>query len=300
MSIEIKRAEAVPDAVRRVVRERIRKAIEALDGDGRKSIGDEAVHDARKRFKEVRGALRVVRGELGGKRFRRENRVFRDAGRPLSEVRDARVLVETLDELVKHYRSQLARGSFKGLRRALDARRREVRERVLNHAGLTRSIVKEVRKSSRRAADWRMAHQGWKAVAAGLGRMYRKGRDAMGVALSDRSDDAYHEWRKRTKELRVGIELLARAWPEAMRPMADAAHQLGDLLGQDHDLAVLEAVVEGEKHVGSGEERELLKPLVSRRRADLRREARKLGRKLFAESDGQFIDRVHGYWRAWR
>jgi hypothetical protein len=29
-------------------------------------------------------------------------------------------------------------------------------------------------------------------------------------------------------------------------------------------------------------------------------EACELGKKLFAESDDEFIDRIHGYWKAWR
>jgi hypothetical protein len=45
---------------------------------------------------------------------------------------------------------------------------------------------------------------------------------------------------------------------------------------------------------------ELLVPLVSQRRADLQKEARELGRKLYAEPDDEFVERIHGYWKAWR
>ena len=121
MSFELKRKEAVPDGIRRVVCERIEKALDSLDGNGRKSVDDEAVHEARKRFKQVRGALRLVERELGGKPFDRENHTFRDAGRPLSEVRDAKVMVETLDALADHYKDQLSSGSFKQLQAALEA-----------------------------------------------------------------------------------------------------------------------------------------------------------------------------------
>src|SRR4030095_5185888 len=61
-----------------------------------------AVHDARKKFKQLRGLLRLLRFELGEKIYRKQNRVFRDAGRPLSEVRDADVMIEAIDELQDH------------------------------------------------------------------------------------------------------------------------------------------------------------------------------------------------------
>ncbi|HEY7087968.1 MAG TPA: hypothetical protein VH518_07755 [Tepidisphaeraceae bacterium] len=81
MSFKLKRKETVPEGIRRVVCERIDRAVQSLDGNGRrKRVRDEAVHEARKRFKQVRGALRMVQDELGEKGFDRENRTFRDAG----------------------------------------------------------------------------------------------------------------------------------------------------------------------------------------------------------------------------
>ena len=66
-------------------------------------------------------------------------------------------------------------------------------------------------------------------------------------------------------------------------------------------MAVLQQIVEDElKDLDADDERELLNPLVAQRRKELLKEARKLGRKLFAEGDDDFVDRIHGYWKAWR
>lgn len=301
MAFELKHKEKVPDGIRRVVCERIEDALKVLDGAAHQRASDEAVHEARRRFKQVRGALRLVRRELGEKQFERENGTFRDAGRPLSEVRDAKVMVDTLDQLAGHFKGRLASGSFKQLRAALEARRREVRKRVLDQNHATRAIVAELRKSARRVTDWPFVHDGWKAIAPGLLQIYGQGRSAMNAALRDGSDEALHEWRKRAKYLRYGIELLNRVWPEMMQPMADAAHHLTDLLGEDHDLAVLQGIAENELQDGvPKEELELLEPLAAQRRTDLQKEARELGRKLYAESDDQFVSRIHGNWKAWR
>ncbi|MDB5289631.1 MAG: hypothetical protein JWL69_872 [Phycisphaerales bacterium] len=301
MAFELKHKESIPDGLRRVVCERVEKAMEVLDHNGRSRISDETVHESRKRFKQVRGALRLVREELGEKQFARENRVFRDAGRPLSEVRDAKVLLDTLDELAAHYKGRITPGSFKQLRAALEARRREVARRVLEENHATQAIVRELRKSSRRVEEWPLQHDGWKAIAPGLRQTYEQGRAAMQVAMRDGSDEAFHEWRKRGKDLRYEIELLCRVWPETMQPLADAAHHLTDLLGQDHDLAVLQGIAGNELKKSVPEaERELLEPLVAQRRSELQEEARELGRKLYSESDDEFVSRIHGYWKAWR
>jgi len=306
MSFELRRKETVPEGIRRVACERIEKALDVLNGQHRgrvAPVGDKAVHEARKQFKQLRGALRLVSDELGEKDFARENRTFRDAGRPLSEVRDAKVMLDTLDALKKHYKGKLAAGSFKRVRAALKARRRDVRQRVLGKKHSITPVLSQVRKSSRRVPHWPLEHNGWKAVAGGLGKSYRKGRRAMEAATNGDApdDDALHEWRKRTKDLRYQIELLARAWPETMGPLAESFHHLTDLLGQDHDLVVLQEIVEKELNdARADDECELLKPLIAQRRSELQKEARELGRKLYAESEGEFLDRVHRYWKAWR
>ena len=45
--------------------------------------------------------MRLARGALGDEAYRRENVAFREAGRRLAGVRDASVLIETLDTLEK-------------------------------------------------------------------------------------------------------------------------------------------------------------------------------------------------------
>src|ERR1019366_5884992 len=52
------------------------------------------VPEVRKCFKRVRAALRLVREDLGDDAYREENWCLRDAARPLTEVRDAEMLVE--------------------------------------------------------------------------------------------------------------------------------------------------------------------------------------------------------------
>src|SRR5947209_16458553 len=89
--------EPLREAIGRVVHGQLDYAIALVEGhDGN---GAEGVHEARKALKRVRAVLRLRRKELGKARFRQENTILRDAGRALSETRDAQVLVETLDGL---------------------------------------------------------------------------------------------------------------------------------------------------------------------------------------------------------
>jgi CHAD domain-containing protein len=297
MSFELKTDEQIPKAVRRLVCKRIEKALETLNRKTR-SLSDRAIHNARRRFKEIRGTLRLVRNELGEKTFRLENRTYRDAGRPLSMVRDAKVLLDTLDGLIGHFQGRANPENLGRLRRILLEKRRATRKQVLHRDGAVPQIIKNLRAARKRLKDWPLKRRGWKAIHGGIHKVYSQARRGLEDALAKRSDASLHEWRKRTKDLRYELELLEPTWPEMIEPLAAQAHRLTDLLGEDHDLCVLRAVIVDEVTSDDSVDRELLLALIDERRALLRGEAGELGRKLYAESAPRFVSRLKGYWDA--
>src|SRR5262245_16620755 len=120
MSFELKHEESLQKGIRRIARNQMDKALEELAA-AHKGSRDEAVHDARISFKKVRALLRLVRPEISRATYRAENTCFRDAGRPLTEVRDARILIESLDNLTEHFREHIAGRSFADVRKGLQA-----------------------------------------------------------------------------------------------------------------------------------------------------------------------------------
>src|ERR1700722_13870028 len=159
MAFRFKSKEAVGEAVRRGVRREVDRALEALRaGDP----PDEAAFDARKRFKRVRAALRLVRADLGDTVYRRENLLFRDAARPLAEARDAAMLVEALDRLTGP--SPGDAGAFDDVRRALLSRRQTVLHEALDGAGAFAGVAGVVAPALARIDDWTVDRDGWTAL----------------------------------------------------------------------------------------------------------------------------------------
>ena len=60
MAYHLESGETVPEGIRRVIREEIESAAGQLAGKGDPNR-DEAIHEARKSVKKIRGALRLVR-----------------------------------------------------------------------------------------------------------------------------------------------------------------------------------------------------------------------------------------------
>ncbi|MDB5769992.1 MAG: hypothetical protein JWM42_366, partial [Burkholderia sp.] len=95
MSFAFKAKNQVLRQVRSIAAEQVDKAV--AEAGGPPKDFDATVHQLRRRCKKLRGLLRMVKPHF--KNFAAENAAVRDAADLLGGVRDARVMVETLDAL---------------------------------------------------------------------------------------------------------------------------------------------------------------------------------------------------------
>jgi len=290
--------ETLPEGLARVAQGRIDHAIDELQGKTKRSP-DEAVHEARKDMKKLRSVLRLARGELGGKLYREQNAAIRDAARGLAGVRDAQVVIEALDTLAKEGGAELPMGAVKALRAALVQRRRELKAGSAGRADAAAEAIAALRKVREQVDEWPLDSHGFDAVEPGLRRIYRQGRRRFRDARKKPTTENLHEWRKRVKDLWYHQQLLTFVWPELLKPAADEAHRLSELLGEDHDLAVLaDAVDIHAEAVPDGDDRSAIHRVIAARRSKLQKEACGLGRRAYAERPKAFIRRIDGWFEA--
>jgi CHAD domain-containing protein len=295
MAAEVEIAEPGAKGVRRILRKELEKALESLEVQ---HITDEKVHDARKRIKKARAALRLLRDAIGKNAYTRENMALRDVARPLSQVRDSKVLLDTLDKLEERFNHACRGASFEGFRRALSHERQQLRREVLGQAAPLRSELDVLRKACSRATHWQVGKDDWSVVGAGLRRIYDKGREALIEAEKTGAPECFHEWRKQVKYLRHQLEFLEPAWPGLLGELADQAHKLADDLGDEHDLTVLRE--KAQEHSDTlPKDLDVLLALIDRRRMELRDRCLRRGRQLYEEKPGAFETRLHGYWDNW-
>lgn len=295
----LKRKESAGAGLRRIARGRVAEAEERLQAAADGEQLTEAIHGARKDLKKVRAVLRLARKELGEKRFKAENRRFRDAGRLLSESRDAEVKVQTLRLLERDAGADFPAAASLAWYEALEADRDEV---VATARGEAAARIERTAAAIEEAGvgipDWPLDGGGWGLLGPGLERDYREGRRALVRARKEGSADNAHELRKRTKDLWYQLRLLQGAWPGPLEATAAEAHELADLLGDHHDLALLAEDLE--HRAGTVAAREQFAALIAARQAQLLESGLGLAERLYAEKPARFRRRLRAYWRAWR
>ena len=273
----LKKTESLPEGIVRIARGRLDSALDQLSGRAGTDSAT-AVHEARKDIKKLRAVARLVQADPSW------NARFRETGRRLSARRDADVLLETLDALVEQ--GHVGKKAVRGLRKELAAeagRAGESGELELAQAELTVARTEVEALAPRKDS--------FKTVRPGLEKIYGDGRAAYRAARKKPTTKNLHEWRKRVKDLWYSATILRPAWPGMMSELAAEAHVLSELLGEEHDLAILTERATGKKHKG-------LRRAIAKRRSRLKKRAMKMGKRLYAEKPKGFSRRIGAAWRA--
>jgi CHAD domain-containing protein len=295
--------ESLVDALPRMALGQLDLAIEQLSSSNA-ATDAKTVHETRKALKRLRAMLRLLEHQLGKKAYARENRALRDIAQRLSSARDAHVMLATLDQLIARQPRKLGRRrSVRQLRGRLLAEHAQMQQLTLNDPATRAALLAELHTCRERIAAWKLRqHNGIGLVEPDLKRLYQQGRKRYRRVLQGSGEQtiAMHQWRKRVKDLRYAAEILQhRHAPQSLQPLVRRADALSELLGEDHDLAVLsERLRAGARWDGSKtwrtprKTRKLLLKAIAKRRRKLRKLALRQGAKLYRQSPKPFMQRL--------
>jgi CHAD domain-containing protein len=296
----LKPQEHLAHAIRRMARAEADDAVEQLGrAKGRARV--EAVHEARKSVKKIRALLRLARTELGETTYGEERDAYRAIGRSLSTVRDADVLVETIDELEDELGTPGLKATASALRERLVQHRRAVLKQLLDGQHVVDTAIEAFKVARERIEQWPLHDDHWPTVRRGFEETYLRGRQACADAYTDRAPELFHEWRKRVKDLTYHLRVLSPLWPEIIERWSEAADALGDRLGKHHDLVVIQAALP--QHLTGVVRADAIRKFsdaIDRRKHALEEDSTQPGRLLYAEPRKIIAKRLTEYWQVWR
>ncbi|MEE4240383.1 MAG: CHAD domain-containing protein [Desulfopila sp.] len=296
MTYHLRRKETVKAGIVRIAGSQISTAIEEIDDT--ELDRHEVVHQIRKRCKKLRGLIRLIRPAFP--EYRKENVFFRDAAAELSEIRDAQSIIDSFDTLIK-YNENKAAVPFEAVRRNLVERRREIAENTSSLEAGLKNFRSRMVQARERIMTWKITEEGFDAVADGFMKTYKRGRKAFTKAYEVPSAENFHEWRKRVKYHWYHCRLLRQIWPEMLKVHRQTADCLADLLGDDHDLAVLKEILKRDsRHLVTSEKLDHIFTLIDERRLELQFQAKFPGERLYAEKKKHLSKRFGSYWMSWR
>lgn len=259
---------------------------------------DDAIHQARRSFKKLRALVHLARPSLGSS-YARENRRWRDAGRLLSASRDAAVLLGSFDKIAAQ--AKLSGRNAAALRKRLDATAPDVRrdrgdgEKFAEAMAVLDGAMRDI-PSLRWPRDLGELGRGLRDSQSRLKRSWKAAKPDAG---RDADSEALHDWRKRVKDASSHLGLFRAALPEEFKTNRKAAKELAQLLGEEHDLALLRNRM-SEKPIPKylSKSAAVVADAIAARRAELRGAAFEKGEALSRRSTKDFSNEVTARWSA--
>lgn len=293
MAYRLEIDEGLPQGVHRLMRTLVRRIEKQLaNADDLNAT----IHRSRRALKRLRALLELVRPAMPEKDWRLDTGRVREIAGMLADVRDAKVMLDTVAHLEAQYGAAALGSGRASLQTALAA---QLAEQTGSTSTLPEPALVLLAKLRRRSATYARLAIPPEALCDGLARTYRAGRRAMMLARETGDGEAFHDWRKHVQRHWRHMLLMHAAWPEEMATRAGIARDLARILGEDHDLLVLQAAVAGPLAEAAGPvTAAAVTELTALRQTGLRTLAAPLGLRLYAEPARDLARRVRCYWMA--
>ena len=291
MSYELQPDETIGDGLRRIVCGQIENAICA--SKAKQNGKGSPVHETRKHLKKARAALRLVRGEVKPRAWKRADRCLAEVGEMISEVRDAEVRLETVRQL-----RTFLRGKKRSFEETEELLAFELDSFLAAFSEWPQEAEARLGETLELMRDWRWRKLRCKRVRRNVQRTYKRGRRVLAAAIEKMTTENLHAFRKRAKELSYQIRILRPLAPAILAELDDELKTVGECLGQLHDLAF---VTQRLWSFGAGEKQgdRILSALIAVRTDELRSTAIALAERFYAERPRQFARRLAKYFSKW-
>lgn len=280
MSFRIDPHASLGAEIRRIASEELEAALAWISSSS--DDPDKAFHETRKRLKNVRALLGLVRS--GDEDFVKEqNDRCRNAASRLAGPRQAGALIETVDRMAAEFSSEADRKVIAATRERLLAHRDEVL------AGDMQDVARDAAEACRDCIGRLGAlalpdtpEEGADVLAAGASRALRRARRALRRARSKEDAEAFHDLRKAAKAHLAHLSLLKGFWPFPVKARRKAVSALAERLGELQDMFVLRTQLR-EGIAGPPDDTRRLEQLCKRSERELRKDCLAQAKALFSE-----------------
>lgn len=260
---------------------------------------DASLHDLRKRTKELRGLIQMLRPGLPA--FHALNSALSDAAQSLAPARDAEVMLEQFDAIIALLRNP---SRFHGLRAYLVEEHRqrstEISEVALPQMADTLGTLQ--REVAQLSLSDKANHIVWNGLQRTWDRARKSWQDARTGYTPERDAQPFHDWRKALKRHWYQARFLAQIKPGRMSRHIARIDALAETLGDHNDLDVLICFLDALPDLSPEDAyaRDLFRRHAAARRDKLARSALDQARPIMDRPGDALVRQWQGWWRRWR
>ena len=255
---------------------------------------DAGIHMARKASKKLRALLRMLDHVAAPAAVKEQDAAIRRLAKKMSGARDSTVMLQTLAALENEFSPYIKLAATakleKNLQGSYQAGLRNQHEYTFYQAVIPQldsieSGFREIISSTKGA--------GYDVLFEAIDRRYRHSRQGWKRVRKVHNSENFHKWRREVKHFWYLVRLIEGWNPGQMGPLAEHLNELGETLGIEHDLFVLQQYIRQQPEAcGNYKQAELIYSLARIKQQMLREDALVTALSIFSRKPGQFKEWV--------
>lgn len=292
--LEIKKEESFSEGITRLLVELHQESARLVITKSRRH---KAIHELRKNIKKIRGILRLIRHEIGNKKYHELNNYYKSIANEVAIVRDDTSQIELLVNLKSRARNARLRYIFsKAIVQVQKNRKTELDNFI--KASKPFFIQQFLLKQKNKIGELNFRGDPELFILKSLKRIHRRSRSAYELSGELKHDEIYHNWRKQLKYLMYQILILNKNDNAYLNNYISGLDELNRLLGTLHDLDLLRSHInENKLIVLKPDQKNALLKSIYQNKYSLKKKIEKTGLKVFEESSDEFAEKVYETWR---
>lgn len=292
MNYKINLKTSLNKELKRILNEQMEDSLQQLTDKEKET--DVSVHEFRKNMKKSRAVLRLMRHNVKKESYREMNSLFRDLSKRLGRSREAKVHLDTLEEIMSENELPKTAGSlYDYFQQEYD----ETLQNLKDNENVLNDTIKKLQQARQKIHKLSMDDDDTSLIYQGIKKVYKRGRKALTVVYEFPGGENFHEWRKRAKYLWYICLLLEEIWPEVMNGYITSLDELSDYLGKEHDLFELQNIILERQDLNfiPEKDRQIIANVIDKYRTTIQCKARPVGSKLYFEKPKMFAKRIIHY-----
>jgi len=263
----------------------------------RRLNADLIVFNLRKRVKNLRAFLKLLRKDFGEEFVKKNNFTLRDLNRRSTAIRNFSALIKACEILKSEHIDSECSEALDLLQNRIQSDFDEIKKNT-DYSALFNNYQLQLEKYKDRLARNEINSNRFSKIKYGLNKIYSEGHNNLSLSISNPDNEILHDFRKSTKDLFYALRSLTPLWEPVLSGYTKEIKLLSDILGELHDLFELKLYIQSLIDNPFNFTSVIL--FIESQSEALLNQCIALGKKIYAESDNQFIERIKKYYTGYR
>lgn len=255
------------------------------------------VYNLRKRVKSLRALLKLLRKDLGEEFLKKNNFTLRDLNRRSAAIRNFSALIKVCEILKSEQIDLECSQALDLLQDRIQSDFNNIKSKT-DYSSLFGYYKIQLEKYKGRLSHQEINSNRFSAVKYGLNKIYSEGRKFLTLSIDDPKTETLHDLRKSTKDLFYSLRSLIPLWEPVLSGYTKEIKLLSDILGELHDLFELKLYIQS--LIDNPFDFSSVILFIESQSESLLNQCITLGKKIYAETDDQFTERLKKYYIGYR